>query len=147
MKIIKKFKTWIDLKSKLHNVTAKPPFISEGEVWWCSLGENIGSEINGKSELFSRPVLVFKKLSRENFFGIPMTSQIKNGTWYVKIVVGGKESCAILAQARNLSVKRLSTKLYELDEVDMQKIKTGFNSLFLPTFPQKEGRGKSPNVQ
>ena len=40
----KRFDEWINLKEKLH-FNAKAPRISEGEVWWCSFGENVGVEI------------------------------------------------------------------------------------------------------
>ena len=56
----KHFKEWINLKEKLH-FNAKLPRIKEGEIWWCSFGENIGTEINGKSARFTRPVLIIKK--------------------------------------------------------------------------------------
>ena len=72
-KIVKRFLEWIQLKEQLHNASHKPPLFKEGEVWWCSVGENVGKEINGKSKLFSRPVLVFKKLTSETFLGIPTT--------------------------------------------------------------------------
>ena len=57
---VNRFFEWIGLKEKLHRSDHKPPFVSERDVWWASLGENIGSEVNGKSDRFSRPVLVLR---------------------------------------------------------------------------------------
>lgn len=131
-KIFKKFAEWINLKEKLHNTTFKSPQISEGDIWWVSIGENIGKEINGKSKLFSRPVLVFKKLSREIFLGLPTTTQEKKGTWFVEIYQGGKIINIILSQARTFDTKRLSTRIGSIDDSDMRKVKTGFQHLFLP---------------
>ncbi len=54
------FGDWIDLKSKLHYMGVSHEF-REGDVWWCAVGENVGIEINGKNQEFSRPVLVLKK--------------------------------------------------------------------------------------
>ena len=71
----KHFDKWNRLKTNLHN-DAKLPKIDEGDIWWCSVGENVGVEINGKSDFFSRPVLVLKKLSRYGFLGIPLTSMV-----------------------------------------------------------------------
>ncbi len=51
----KRFNEWIELKKTLHNKEVKPPFVSEGDMWWMSLGENVGSEINGKSDVFRYP--------------------------------------------------------------------------------------------
>lgn len=51
--------------------------IREGEIRWCRLGMNIGSETQGKGSYFERPVLILKKFSRDVFLGIPVTSKIK----------------------------------------------------------------------
>lgn len=80
----KHFEEWIELKEKLHYGDSAP-LISDGDVWWCGVGENVGIEINGKSARFSRPVLIMKKLSKTGFMGIPLTSQEKTGSWYAKI--------------------------------------------------------------
>lgn len=132
MNIVKRFLEWIKLKEKLHNNKYKPPLFKEGEIWWCSLGENIGSEINGKSKLFSRPVLVFKKLSKSTFMGIPMSSQDRKGSWYVQITLGNIKSIVILSQARLLDYKRLSSKIGELDAVEMADVRSKFKNLYCP---------------
>ena len=105
----KYFKQWIILKEHLH-FNQKLPRIKEGEIWWCSCGENIGIEINGKSDRFTRPVLILKKLSRFGFMGIPLTSQPKTGSWYTQFIFSGTEQFAALCQARVMSVSRLHQK-------------------------------------
>lgn len=127
--LIKKYKEWFHLKKKLHQVQAKPPYFNESDIWWCSIGENIGVEINGKSNLFSRPILILKKLSRESFLGLPLTSQKRVGSWYISITVGGQLSYVLLHQIRIISTKRLSSKMSTLDEQDFTKVKSGFISL------------------
>ncbi len=127
--MIKRFLEWIGLKEKLHSLQSYP-HITEGDIWWCAFGENIGIEINGKNKPFSRPVFVHKKLSREGFMGIPLTSQPKSGSWFVPFDFKGKKIVANLAQARVLSVKRLYDKMGELDEEDITRIKAGFISLY-----------------
>ena len=94
----KHFDEWMGLKEKLH-FNARMPRISEGEVWWCSLGENVGIEINGKSKRFTRPILIMKKLGRKGFMGIPLTSQPKEGTWYAKFTFMDKDQFAAVCQA------------------------------------------------
>lgn len=126
----KHFKEWITLKEKIH-INEKIPRIKEGEVWWLAVGENIGIEINGKSEYFSRPVLVFKKLSFFGFMGIPLSTQKHTGSWYVNFRFQGKDICAALAQARTFSSARLYTRLGQIAEDDMRKIKKGFQKLYL----------------
>lgn len=129
---VKRFLEWIGLKEKLHGNTFKPPLITEGDIWWASIGENVGKEINGKSSLFSRPVLIFRKLSRETFLGLPLTTQKRKGTWYVSIRQDNRAVAVILAQARVLDSKRLSSRIGSIDDEDMKKVKTGFASLFVP---------------
>jgi mRNA interferase MazF len=131
MNLVKRFLEWIQLKEKLHESNAKPPLFAEREVWWASLGENIGKEINGKSELFTRPVLVLKKLSSETFMAIPTTSQERKGTWYVLVSYGGYQVSVILSQARIMDARRLSTRLGRLDERDFKRVKEGFKQLYL----------------
>lgn len=43
---------------------------NEGEIWWCSIGMNIGVEIYGKGGRFTRPVLIFKKFTANSFLGV-----------------------------------------------------------------------------
>ena len=127
---IKRFSEWITLKEKIHT-KERIPRIKEGEVWWLAIGENVGIEINGKSEYFSRPVLVFKKLSYLGFMGIPLSTQKHEGSWYVNFRFQDKNICAALAQARTLSTARLYTRLGQIAEDDMEIIKKGFQKLYL----------------
>ena len=125
----KRFGEWIELKEKLHN-TARLPRILEGEVWWCAFGENVGVEINGKHEVFSRPVVVLKKLSKFGFMGVPLTSQEKQGSWYVEFEFQDKKEYAAICQARVMSVSRLYSKIGRMPESDLAKIKKGFIKLY-----------------
>ena len=129
-RMIKRFLEWIKLKEKLHTNIYKPPLFREGEIWWCSFGENIGNEINGKSDLFTRPALIYKKLSSNIFMAIPTTSQERIGTWFVPVVLGSKKSTVVLNQARVIDFKRLSTKIGELSDVEMNNVRTKFHELY-----------------
>lgn len=120
---------WFELKQKLDSKDPHPPYFNEGEVWWCSVGANIGTEVNGKSELFTRPVIILRKLSIDSFIGIPMTSKIKVGSWYVSITLNGSSSTANLAQIKTFSYRRLSTKYGQLDMDSFLYIKAGLKEL------------------
>jgi len=48
------FDVWNKKKQELDVVAHRKNFY-EREVWWASLGKNIGVEINGKHELFCAP--------------------------------------------------------------------------------------------
>ena len=49
--MLNKFLEWIGIKTKLNNITSNSPLVSERDLWWISFGQNVGSEINGKSRL------------------------------------------------------------------------------------------------
>ena len=99
---VKRFLEWVGLKEKMHNKQHKAPLVSEGEIWWASVGENVGSEINGKSDLFSRPVIIYKKLAHSFYFVIPTTSQQKTGSWFINFKQHGKDMAACLHQSRSI---------------------------------------------
>src|ERR1700674_3354022 len=100
--MLKRFSEWFGLKKKLHQRQQTPPLVSEREIWWASVGENVGSEINGKSAPFSRTVIIYKKLSHGFYFVIPTTTQKKR-----ELV----RSTAGLHQARAIDHGRLSSRL------------------------------------
>lgn len=130
VEIIKRFLGWMTVKEKLHNTNAEPPLVKERDLWWVSFGENVGSEINGKSRLFSRPGIVVKKLSRSFFLIAPTTSQKREGTWYVEIKQEEKFMYVCLHQIRAIDYRRLSSKMGQVDTNDFKKIKTALVELY-----------------
>ncbi len=126
----KRFLDWSVLKNTIHVSASTPTYFKEGEVWWCSIGENIGVEINGKGNGFSRPVYIYKKLSKEGFMSIPLSTQIKEGTWFVSIFFNQIQQVANLAQARTMSAGRLLRKEGVLEDSESKKIKNGFRRLY-----------------
>ena len=126
----KHFSEWMELKENVH-IVGRIPAIKEGEIWWSAIGENVGIEINGKSNAFSRPVLIFKKLSRLGFLGIPLTSQHHDGDWYVKFIFQNKQSVAVLSQVRVMSTSRLYRRMGTIPNSDLDLIRSGFSRLYL----------------
>jgi len=126
----KRFSEWMDLKRRIDENDPKPPFISEGDLWWCATGENVGVEINGKGAKFSRPVVVFKKFGRLGFFGIPVTTRSVTGSWYAAFRHKDVLENAVLTQGRFFSNKRVYEKLGALDDTDFKNIKEAFARLF-----------------
>ena len=76
------FENWSNLKKSLNDKNEIPPYWNIRDVWWLSLGLNIGHEQNGKGEFFKRPVLVINKFNKRLFWGVPLTTQIKDNTHY-----------------------------------------------------------------
>ena len=129
-----RFLDWIILKEKLHRIGRVRSF-REGEVWWCSIGENVGVEINGKNNDFSRPVLVFRKLNKHSFLAIPLTTQCHDSIWYTKFEFKNKVQFAVLSQIRVMSVSRLNRKMGMLPESDYELVKGNFANLYLKNNP------------
>ena len=127
---MKRFLEWIGLNEKLHKATHRPPLVSEREIWWSSVGENIGSEIDGKSSLFSRPVIIYKKLAHGFYFVIPTTTKLRSGTWYIKFRQNDKEMTACLHQARAIDHRRLSSKIGTLREDKIKEIQNSLVNIF-----------------
>lgn len=74
---MKDFDSWNEEKKNLENFgNANLPF-SEGQIWWCSFGYNIGDEEDGKNAFFERPALVVKKFNNRLCWVLPTTSQQK----------------------------------------------------------------------
>jgi mRNA interferase MazF len=128
---LKCFKEWLGLKEKLHKSNHKPPFVSEGQIWWANIGENIGYEIDGKNDQFSRPVVVYKVLKKGFYFVIPLTTQQKTGSWFMQFRHGGNINTVCLHQSRSIDYRRVTNKLGEIDQRDMQRLKIKFKNLYL----------------
>ncbi len=110
---------WYKLKAELE----KQEFLgnySEREVWWASIGVNIGDEEDGKNRLFERPALVVKKYSKQLFLALPLSTAIKMNRFYHPIAVGDMDSIVLLSQARVISSKRLQRRMGRItsDEYD-----------------------------
>jgi len=53
---------------------AEDQYSSAGKRVRTRVGENVGSEINGKRDLFSRPVVIYEKLSHGFYFVVATTT-------------------------------------------------------------------------
>ena len=127
---MKRFLEWIGLKEKLHGAAHKPPLVSEGNMWWIGFGENIGSEINGKSDKFTRPAIILKKLAKGFYLVGPTTTQHHEGNWYVKVKHAGIDEYVCLHQIRTVDYRRLYSKIGQIDDADFIKLKRAFLDLY-----------------
>lgn len=112
---------WYKLKATIEQQRNAPDF-SQRDVWWCSLGANIGFEEDGKNDNFERPVLIIRKFNKELFIGLPLTSTKKDSAFYHPVSVAHKKSAVILSQQRALSAKRLLRKIGRVGEADFSTI-------------------------
>lgn len=121
-KMQKDFDKWNKLKKKL-NTNGRIFFVHPREIWWCSLGLNIGAETDGKNDNFERPVIVMKVYNRDTLIILPLTTKEKNDEFHYRIKSGEKVTWAKLTQARVVSVKRLLRKLDLLSEAEFELLK------------------------
>ena len=92
-------------------------FCHAREIWWCSLGINVGFEQDGTGKNFDRPVVVIRGFNERIFFGVALTGVKRKGKYYFPIgKVEGREASAVLSQVRLIDTKRLVRKMETLDE-------------------------------
>lgn len=115
--VVQKFIDWTKKKVRHHIEEDPEKYFREKEVWWAAMGKNIGYEIDGKNELFLRPVLILKKYSKDMSFILPLSTKIKKPTpWYhCPVKVDNKDGVVVLSQGRSMSSKRLLSKLDNLN--------------------------------
>jgi len=122
MEYKKDFDKWNEDKKRLHKRDSIP-FSNTREVWWCSLGINVGIEIDGKNDNYERPVLILKVFNKEMLWVVPLTSKPRQNKFYFKISFGEENiSYVILSQSRIISAKRLVRKIDRLSEETFKKV-------------------------
>ncbi len=110
---MKDFDAWCIEKQKINNIRHGYP--KRREIWWASIGVNIGHEQDGVGKLFERPVLVIKRFANDTCLVIPMTKSGGNARFYYKLSRGDVISYLALTQSRTVSSKRLSRNIRRLD--------------------------------
>ena len=104
-------------------------FFKERDIFWISIGENVGFEQNGKGDVFSRPVLIVRKFSKSIFFGVPLSTKIKEGSFFFEFDLDNNKSNALLVQGRIFDVKRLENKIGMINKNDFLRLKEKLKKL------------------
>lgn len=122
-------------KTEINNEKVRP-FFHEREVWFSSLGENIGFEQDGSGEKFLRPMLVLQKFNNEVAWVLPLTRTEKTGKYYFRISlttddgkIDDRPSVVILTQIRLIDTKRLQYKVGNVVESEFVAIKEALVAL------------------
>ena len=118
----KDFDTWNKNKKELESAPIKK-YVHPKEIWWCSLGLNLGAETDGKNENFERPVIVMKVYNKETLLILPITTRQKDDQFHHKIQTVDKTVWVKLTQARVISNKRLLRKIDMLDGASFNNLK------------------------
>jgi len=125
----KDFDNW-NIKKKKLQTSVFHAFVHRREVWWCSLGLNIGFEEDGKNELFERPVLILKKFNNDVVLVIPITSQVKQNKYHICFQHQNKNYSVVISQIRLIRTKRLQRYMYRIsDEATFKQIREAVGSM------------------
>lgn len=124
-KIIQQFNEWSKLKIALHlNSNDRSIYFKERQIWWASIGQNVGVEANGKNKKFERPVIILKKFNPTACLVVTLSTKEKTGFYYFELSQGtSQRSFVNLSQIKLMSSKRLIRKIGEVSQKDMVKIK------------------------
>jgi len=124
MQIIKevaeKFVSWTKLKIKIH-ISERRFYPREKQIWWVSLGQNIGTEVNGKNEQFERPVLVLRRYHADSCLILPLSSKPKTGSYYMNFKnQHGEVGIINFSQVRSISTKRFIRMIGKMNDGDFE---------------------------
>lgn len=115
---------WNNFKKEIAFITMKELIgLKNREIWWCSVGMNVGQETYGKGNNFSRPVLIIKRLSSQLCFALPLTTKPHTGDWYYKFTFRNKTQYVMLNQLRVFHANRLGIKIGRINHKDFLNIK------------------------
>ena len=126
------YNNWNGIKITIENENIIVGF-KERDIFYMNMGKNIGFEQDGKGENFVRPVVIIKGFNKNMFFGIPLSTKMKEGKFYYKFQFQKKdelvENIALLSQMRLFSTKRLLNKIGVISKEDFIKMKNEFKNL------------------
>lgn len=127
-KILSLFHDWAKFKPLIH-FAEREIYFRERQIWWVSIGQNIGSEQNGKHGNFERPVIILKKFNAQTFLGIPISTKIKEGAHRHIFINNGARFSANLSQMRVMSSKRLLRSVANMPIADYEHIKQMYRKM------------------
>jgi mRNA interferase MazF len=118
----KDYKRWFVFKKRIDQEESSVVF-QPRDVWWCSIGVNVGREQQSQTDDFSRPVIVVRRFTPDIFWGIPLTSKVKDEKFRYRFVFNGLESDALIFHMRSYDRKRLVRKIGVVSEGHFKAIK------------------------
>jgi mRNA interferase MazF len=129
MEYTKDFDSWNNQKKIIdQKEISEGMFFNEREIWWGSLGLNIGYEQDGKNENFERPLLIIRKFNKGIVWALPLTTIAKDNKFHYKLKSSG--SFIILSQVRLISTKRLLRLVETINENEFNEIIIRVKKLF-----------------
>jgi len=126
---MKKFDDWNIQKKELDGGAVK--LYKAREIWWCSLGVNVGFEQDGVGDSFHRPVIVLKGFSKQVCVIVPLTTSIKNNPYHLPLgQINERNSFAIISQIKLIDTRRLVDKVGMLNQEKFTELKNAIKNMF-----------------
>lgn len=123
---MKQYDKWNEVKKDTQD-DMQIRLFKQREIFFIKMGENIGNEQNGKGKNFVRPIVVLKKITNEMFIGIPLSTQMKSGSWFYLFEFKTKDkvskNIAIIPQIKMFSSQRLLNKIGVMSNGDFKELK------------------------
>ena len=143
------FDEWNEVKKSTEKRFNDLPFFKERDIFYSRLGKNIGYEQNGKNEEFVRPVVVVKKFNNRLFIGLPLTSIVKAGEYYIDVSFQDSQNknkirnnSVILSQIRIFDSKRLTRKIGMVSKEDFERIRGRLVKFFMGKGQETQSRSR-----
>lgn len=126
------FNKWNEVKKGVESENILVGFKNR-DIFYMNMGKNIGYEQDGKGENFVRPVVIVKGFNKDIFFGIPLSTKLKEGKFYYQFSFKKQDevvtNIALLSQMRLFSTKRLLNKIGVISTEDFKNLKDKFKVL------------------
>lgn len=129
--ILARLVRWTKVKFRLATSESEPVFFHEREMWWGSIGANVGFEQDGKNDDFERPLLVIKKFNKHLLWVLPTTSKYHKDEFHFETQYTGMKSWVILSQIRTISSRRLQRKIRRLPKKEFEEVKARVRKFLL----------------
>ncbi len=127
----KEFERWNKIKIAANSRDAENILIQKGAIWLMQVGVNIGSEMDGKGQDFVRPIIVVKKINRDTFFGVPISSKIKTNYFRLHFQLFSEDRVAVLSQLKLYDKKRCIRFMSVLTKEKLGEISQRLSEFFL----------------
>ena len=125
----KDFDKWNIVKKRTHDNELKVS-IRAGEIRWISCGVNVGSEIDGKGESFTRPALIIHVVGAVLALVIPLSTKLKDVAGYIPFEFQGKTTSICVHQMRIISQRRILARKGRISDNRLKEIKSQIKKFF-----------------
>lgn len=117
----KDFDRWNEVKKRVDGEDYQVN-IRAGEIRWVCFGVNIGSEIDGKGESFTRPGLVLHVIGSHLALIVPMSTKVKDVAGYIKFEWKGATTALCIHQIKTVSQKRILSRKGKISDERLKTI-------------------------